>query len=462
MLTPNRIAAHARSLARDPRRAFRVGLTHFLFKPGFQRLCHRIGGPGLLARLATLTVAPPRPEAGGARVLVLDRLYFSKDVDELEARGRNAYLRLDTHILSLAQMLWLPERLTEQVQYRPRTRPEDEPAWRRCTGYAEAILDRLARSHGIDAILASNVDYWQHHAFRRAARARGLPFLVLCQEVQTIPFTYAWSVDLYRKADYRFDGTAVAVFEPRTAEMLVESGVCTPDQVHVTGAPRLDPWLAGAFDRGPAGRDCLTLLAFDGEQYFAPRAYLEALAEFARASEKGRGSGLRYVLKCKDAEDLARARGHLGGVEHDLVLTHDWPLPDLLARSRLVMGYNSLALIEALLCDAELAVPAWGDAARPADQQNVHPAIDGADRCFRFLSSPADWRAALAAAAAGPGPGAGADHAARRALFRRWFHVPGTGSATAAVEAFIDAHAATPGGRAQPPRDAGARREAAR
>lgn len=423
---------------RNPRHALRIGLTILLYRRWFATLCDRIGGWRLLAYLTVLTIDDRQARPGATQVLVLDRLYFTKDVAELTDRGALSYPKLQTHVLSMVQATWLPERLCEQISYVPRTRPEDAAAWATCNLYAEDVIRRWQRRSGVAAVLASNVDYWQHEAFRTACRSLGIPFLVLCQEVQTLPFTYRYSIKLYQDADFRFSGTAVAVFEKRTADMLVESGCCTPAQVAVTGAPRLDPW----FDehRPRPEKSCVTLLAFDGEQYFAPETYLSALAVFAEQSMSRASPGMSYVLKCKDAEDMDRARAHLAGVVHDLVLTHDWPLPDLLARSRLVMGYNSLAIIEALLSDAHLVIPQWSDSLRPSEGQNIDPADPSLRSQFEFLDSAEDWRRALEKAVTSgfrvP------DRNERLALLSRWFHLPQPGSATQTVEQFILSHLA--------------------
>ena len=422
--------------ARHPREAVRLALQELLFHPAVNRLADRAGGPALAARLALQSIDASDWRRGAGTVLVLDRLYFEKDVVELRRRGRLNYVTLHTHVLSMAQSCWLPVTLQEQISYVPRTTPAHHAAWADAERYASLVLTAARRRWQVGAVLASNVDYWQHESVRRACAEQGVPFLVLCQEQQTVPFTYAAGLKLYRDAGFRYSGTAVAVFEARTRDMLVEAGCCTPGQVVVTGAPRLDPWFDGSVAAATA--DTITLLSFDGDQYLAPECYLEALAEFAAASIAHRGSELRFLLKCKDAEDEARNARHLAGVPHALEITHTEALTATYPRSRLVMGYNTLAILEALLSPAELAVPQWNDADRPRAEQIVDRHDPACQPHFRFPKSAAAWRALIDEAVATPRPQI--DPEARRSLIRRWFHAPASGSASLAVERFIETY----------------------
>ncbi|MGE0483653.1 MAG: hypothetical protein AB7Q81_05910 [Gammaproteobacteria bacterium] len=432
-----RLIRHLAKAIRNPRRALGVAIHHLLVSSLVTPLA-RVLGPRGLAWLACQACEVAPNGGAGTRVLVLNRLYFAKDVDQLRERAADLDLvSLDTHILSLAQMQWLPPELCEQIAYAARSRPEHASAWATAEAYAGHLLDMARARWDVAAVLASNVDYWQHESFRRACRVRGVPFLVLCQEEQTVRSVYELSLDMYRAPGFRYGGTAVAVFGPGTRDMLIESGCCSPAQVHMVGAPRFDPWLDGSVGVQPAR--LVTLLAFEGEQYFAPICYEETLRAFAAASVRHARCGLEFVLKCKDAADEARARDQLARTDHRLTLTNAAPLTELLPASRLVIGYNSLAVIEALFSDAEVVIPQWGDAARPAREQIVDPADSACAAVYRFASSPAELGRLLEEAVRTSRPQA--DRAARRALVGRWFHLPEEGASTATAR-FIRDHVA--------------------
>lgn len=424
MITPRRLA---RAL-REPGKAARLAMQALLFRRLIIHPLARAVGPAVMARLAALALDGHGHAPARQSVLVLDRLYFEKDVDILRAKGTLNYVTLHTHILSVTQEAWLSPEAQVQVDYVLAT---DDPGWAACEAYARAIIKAAQARFGIRAVLASNVDYWQHEGFRRACAAINMPFLVLNQELQTVPSVYRASLEMYARTAFRFTGTACAVFGKATADMLIESTACRADQVAITGAPRLDPWLDGSI--GEAQQDTITLLAFDGDQYFAPGCYLDTLFAFADASNHA--PHLRFVLKAKDAEDEARAHEHLKGRAHRLAITHQEPLTALFPRSRLVIGYLSIAVMEALFSHAAIAVPFWGDAHKPADELNLDPDHSETGRLISFLPDAPALAAMIAQAAQTTQPRV--DREAREALIFRYFHRPGEGGATAEVERFI-------------------------
>ena len=423
---------------RNPARAGRMAMQATLFRRALVHPLAKFIGPKAMAALAAKTLDTEGYQPDCTSVLVLDRLYFSKDVDILREYGQINYVLAHTHVLSVTQEAWLPKGAQVQIDYVAATGLEAEAGWSAAEAYARALIEGAQARYDITAVLASNVDYWQHEGFRRACTAMGMPFLVLCQELQTVPSVYDESLRLYRTHDFRYTGDSVAVFGKATADMLIECQCCTPEQVVVTGAPRLDPWLNDAAQS--ADQDTITLLAFDGDQYFAPQCYLETLNAFAQASLKPAHAHLNFVLKAKDGEDEARALTHLAKRPHRLTITHDEPLTSLFPRSRLVIGYISIAVIEALFSRATIAIPQWGDAQKPAREQNIDPTDPETQRLIQFLPS-VDALSALMAEVA-QAPAADLDTAAREALVWRWFHKPGTGGATGEVEAYIRARIA--------------------
>lgn len=425
------IADRISKALRRPGEALRLALQAALFNRTLVHRLARLFGARPMAALAARALDGSGYEPGRESILVLDRLYFEKDVDILRTKGKLNYVSLHTHILSVTQEAWLPPPAQIQVDY---VLTADDPGWAICEAYASAIIERARHRFGIRAVLASNVDYWQHEGFRRACARMGMPFLVLNQELQTVRSVYEASLDMYARTTFRYSGTACAVFGTATAQMLLESMACRPDQVTVTGAPRLDPWLDGSV--APAEQNAITLLAFEGEQYFAPQCFLETLHTFAAASL--RHPEREFVLKAKDAEDEARMHHHLAGQTHRLTITHDEALTSLFPRSRLVIGYLSIAVMEAMFSRAAIAVPNWGDAKKPARELNLDPDDKETARHIRFLPDAGALGEVIAEAAhAIPGITPTDE---RADLVFRFFHRPGPGGATAETEAFVLHH----------------------
>ena len=410
-------------------------LDRLLNNSVFINWVYRVGGPGLSARLLSWSVDPGPWHDGVPVVLCVRRALFHKDIDQLRSRANQVnwpFIRA-THLGRL-QVPWMPSELRRQTAFASQSGPEHVQAWQQGVKFANRFLAIVQERFGVAAVMSSNIDYWQDEVLRRACMARGIPFLVLSKEHQTLPYIFNKTVQYYRNLNFRFTGTGVAVFGLRTKEMLIESGVCTDDQVWVTGAPRLDPWLDQGSD--PSPRDTLTLLSYADPSYGASENFSQVLALFADAARHNRGRGLRSVIKCKNAADRKLVSSLLGKRGMDgLEVIVDEPLFQLLPRSRLIIGYNSLSMIEALFSSAMLVVPQWGDACCEPAKQNIDPTDPNCQAVYRFADSARSMRKWLDEAVVdGFRP---SDKSLRGELLERYFHASSDQYASTSVERFV-------------------------
>ena len=73
------------------------------------------------------------------------------------------------------------------------------------TEFGAAILSEARRHGPIDAVASANMDYWQDETMKLGCTALGIPFLVLCRENHTIPWTSPWKHEHIAKAKFRFN-----------------------------------------------------------------------------------------------------------------------------------------------------------------------------------------------------------------------------------------------------------------
>lgn len=409
-------------------------VRYLLNRPGFCRAVYRLGGPALAARLLSWSVDMGPWREDGPAVLCIHRNLFDKDIEQLRQRSKalNWPFVRAPHLGRL-QAAWMPSEVQYQTKFSTHVGPPTAEAWEIGEKFAGFFLNLVCRRFGVAAIMSANIDYWQDEVMRRACRAEGIPFLVLSKEHQTIPEVYRRSVEYYRGHKYRFTGSAVAVFGPRTKDMLVESGVCEEAQVCITGAPRLDPWLDMDFDEITA--DTVTLLSFAGPGYGAAETFLEVLGLFVDAANRHRDKGLRFAVKCKNEIDRQVVHGLLDDAPiSNLELTVAEPLFELLPRSRIVIGYNSLSLVEALFCPAVLMVPQWGEGAGDPVKQNIDPTDPDCRAAYRFAESAESLTSLIDQAVYGDLKGA--SRSLRRRLISRYFHIPSGHYSGECVESF--------------------------
>ena len=360
---------HIRHLKLTLRAWLRRVLVAVFSNERYSRWFYRIGGTALLARVASWCIKPGRWQANVPAVLCIERNLFAKDIEQLRRHtsGLN-WPTIRVTPFGRMQHLWVSDKLRRQTHYASEL---NDKAWSESERFALKLLTLARKRFAIAAVMSSNIDYWQDEGLRRACRQIGIPFLVLMKEHPTQNKVYENSLLYYKNLNFRYAGTAAAVFGERTRQMLVESGACAPSQVWVTGAPRLDPWRAAS--ENCEQRDSLTLLSYADPTYLAPNNFAEVLAIFAEASLRHQNQALRFVVKCKNSADRVRISEMIGAQAHNLEISEQIRLTSLLPRSRLVIGYNSLAMLEALFSSAVLAVPQWGDARRSSAEQTIDP-----------------------------------------------------------------------------------------
>jgi hypothetical protein len=381
------------------------------------------------------TAKPGRPT-----LLCLERSQFIKDIEELRSNTNLNWVTLNAVTLKHRQERWVPEEDRRQGLFSTWLHEE------RC-GHMLPVLERMGvallteaqRRMKIDAVVSANIDYWQDESMKLACRRLGIPFLVLCRENYTIPWTGPWMRDYLQRADFRFEGAGVAVFSESTKEALAPI-VDDPADIWITGAPRYDRWLHTK-PLPDSEKTFLSLITFNDPGYLAANTFLEVAEIFDRVARAEDQPGLTWLVKCKkkgDREEVLERVGSLDG--SPLKFEYDTPLFELYPRSRVVVGYNSLALVETMLTDAPLVVPCWGEARPPRSDLLLDCDDPLTRRVATFAETPAQFEDLLVRAARGEKLMTGTPDD-RRALFRAHLHDPSEqdpdSTASAKTEAFV-------------------------
>jgi hypothetical protein len=406
-------------------------------------------GPEIAGAFAARWIENP---AGGSpdapTVLCLYRLQFAKDIVELRKRTALRWIAFKAGPLSAARFLgrlqktWVPDAIRAQTDFMVATGPDAERARERTLRFGRAFLKALRGRVRVDAVMSANVDYWQEDGILRACEEIGVPFLVLCREMAVQPLVFDGLVEYYREKGFRFGGAAVALGAQMQFDALAKAGVCRPDQMAVTGLPRFDAWRDAP---DATERRLVTLISFSDPRYGAADAFGELLELFAEESAREGCSGL-YVVKCKGRADAEVCRAMLGEERAARLLFEiERPVAEIYSRSALIIGFNSTALVEAVLSGATVAVPAWGGALVPPRGCLVDPADPLASRVIRFagnLDAVRGWARKAVSGDLVPDPGA---KRLAHDYFRSFYCYPETGSCSAMVEAFVRERVSKPG-----------------
>ena len=378
-------------------------------------------GPKLAAWLCYWTI-DWGPENKGPTFLCLFRESFIKDIEELRKRTE---LNLPVIMggFTRLQMGWVPSKMQIQTFYQKYQGPGRESAMDKSRVFAKHLIELVNKRIKIDGVLSANFDYWQDSGFKEICRERGIPFLVLSREHPVIPKICDEVVSWYSKAVFAFEGTAIAVAGSSTKRVLKEIGhVCEDSRVTITGLPRYDAWIGTDCSQPPQKREFITLLTFTSG-YYADETFKEVLTAFVESAKKHADKPVKFLVKTKDFGDTCYLKRMLpsGGGEN-LLWGHEFPLWDVLPKSRLAVNFNSLSLVEAAMARTPILLPAWGECQDRGSHVMYSIENKKVERVASFAYSTEEFKAAITNNINGQTKNYGAEQA--EAFIGEFVHIP--------------------------------------
>ncbi|MBI2255464.1 MAG: hypothetical protein HYU58_12650 [Proteobacteria bacterium] len=394
-------------------------------------------GRALVRHIEWGETRPDRPT-----VLCLKRALFAKDIAELQKRADLNFPCIHVVPVKRAQEKWVAPRWQRQSHLWYDLQHDLLALKPHLEAFGVAFLQAASKIHRIDAVAAANTDYWQDESLRLACRKLGIPFIALSRESYGIGRGREYVNDVYAKGHFYFNGAGCAVASPICREFLSAQPALRDAEVRVTGWPRYDAWRDYAL--APLNeRRWVTLMAYGDPaqvQYAAEnfRDVLRVVAKAAAAQQKlPAAQRLHFIIKIKKRNE----DGYIHAIEPNLAalgieITADTPLPEIVSKSRLIIGFNTLAVLEGLLGHCAVAVPVWADSDRDPSATLLHPdKPDDAAVCY-FPGSPQDLAGLLDRALAGELPAKGTEEQ-RLARFSRHSLVEKDVTASARFEQFV-------------------------
>lgn len=332
----------------------------------------------------------PVLRSGHPVILTCDKTHFSKDVDALMESGELNYLRLNNGFLEFFQSLFVSAEILQQTFYQKRQRlPEFQQDVQKLRDFAKDLLNEIERQFRckIDLILVSHIDYGHVDCLRLAGIEKKIPFVCLVRENFILPREQTDVYNYYLNHDFKFDGDRILVFSQATKDILVRSSVAAEKNIIVTGAPRFDHWRTPVSEKQK--RHAITLFSFSHPDYLAPEAFKVLVREFVKmANERPQN---KFYIKAKDRVDYFRILSYFSDALPDnLNLDYRLNNLNLFKESFLILGFNSLALLEGLMAGCRVAIPYFMDAARPDSFLMYTPNNSDDNRTIQFFRTVAE------------------------------------------------------------------------
>lgn len=359
----------------------------------------KVGGPKVAAYLSYLSI-----DWGEMRydktILCLYRESFVKDVVELRKRTTLNFPVVKGGFTRF-QMAWFPKNMQIQTFYQT-YQNENNQAIELGSKYAHHLIHLVCKKKQVHAVLSANFDYWQDSVFKIACKDLEIPFLVLSREHPVIPKVCDFVIKRYKKVNYHFEGTAIAVAGISTKNVIIEAEtICSPEQVTITGLPRYDAWFDVDTSLTINERPLVTLLTFT-RGYYADKTFKDVLKLFCEAAASYGDSSIDFLIKTKDAADTQCVRQMMyeSGL-YGLECSHEQDLFEVLPKSRMVISYNSLSLVEAVMAKAWIVIPAWGQCKDKGEEVMYSTNNPKVDKVVSFAYSAEDLQEMIASCVKG-------------------------------------------------------------
>lgn len=305
-------------------------------------------------------------------VLVLSRAIFDDDIDSMvRFSGKINYIFLPKAALIHLSAAFLPvEEVFNHRGYHQSDQYSQEKD--RYFRFLCELVPLFKRLWKIDAIVGANYVQAWHQELARACATCSVPFIVLHKEALAPKTNYEGLVKRY--SSYKFIGSKLVTYNEPMRDALVKCGVegLTQDNAIAVGPPRLDTYPR---NRTSAG-DYVLFFSFYPIDKFTFLVESKKLYEelIQRGIEFHRQFFLfaakhpeiqfrvktkvnpRYLQFVQEVHDTV-SKEPLGNV----IFSNTANVEDLVLNSKLIIGFNSITLIEGLLAGKRIVSPRFDD-----------------------------------------------------------------------------------------------------
>jgi hypothetical protein len=247
------------------------------------------------------------------------------------------------------------------------------------------------------AVVSGNFGYFAEREVAAALESIGVPFIILHKENLKTPGRVTFGERIYSERRGPFLGQKILVYNEIERDLMIRSGVVTPDRVEIVGMARLDP--VHHWRRANAGSKPQPVILFFSflPTTGMPLIYRKGSNRKARYVEETEDvpTGLHVTELCtsvhrtmlrlaedypeisvviktkgrdRDRQGLMELLGisHPGELPANMMVVHEGSPFDLICKAAVVCGFNSTALLESLAAGKPVVVPSYAESNDPA------------------------------------------------------------------------------------------------
>ena len=363
-------------------------------EPRIATVAARYLGPGITARFLLLTMKRLDRQTDNGRakynLMVLPKPGFTEDA--LTSFGDDpdyALIPLERYLVKAVA------RAHPLVPYDDNsyitTDPETAAAKKELRTFWRNMFGIIRKKKNIHAVLTGSFWYASEQELAGAVVESGVPFISVHKECLKTPGLEEFFTVKYRQVKAPFQGSKILVYNEVEKRIQTRSGVFDPERIIVTGMPRLDPLYHNSAHQKSVGREKpIILFLHFGDKAGLPILGSKDLRWFRKLDEEDlerlsveqlcrdcHRAILEIATENPDLEIVVKTKGdfisktniekYLGGsgLPGNLKIQHGGDLAPLLFRARVAVGFNSTALLEAMVCGVPVVTPRFNESGEP-------------------------------------------------------------------------------------------------
>ena len=351
-----------------------MSMSNFLnaFPARLLDICLRLNLPRLAAFI--FIIRTKRINRGRKyKVLCLERSIFMDDVHALTTVSDTIeYLKFPKVHLKSAVKYFLPfENVSEKMYHND---PLFDEGKKQTYKFISRLMGVFRLFIKFDAVLAGNYSYLDQQELFRYCKKMGIPVIVLYKEGMIVTDHQEGLKEAAYDGKY-FIGDRMLVYSETIKDMLLTSNIkgLLPKMVHPVGIPRMDIYI----NQPKKNLDQIVFFSFYSyDKFFYMNLDPEIVDQLNKISEDFH----RYVFEfaknnpsCKVIVKTKFGKRFINYVNEiakkyfpsmdlpNLTITNTADTPSLILESRVVLGFNSTALLEAIAADKLVVTPYFGE-----------------------------------------------------------------------------------------------------
>ncbi len=366
----------------------------------------------------TLIKSDASREGTSLRALVLTRMGFSGDIEETfrGVRDFDVVIWPSFALKAFAAAILSP---SLDHNFYLTTDPKFEATKHAYRDFLSQVWGHFSKLMPVDVVLTGNFSYCAEREFAAVVEAAGTPFIALHKENVRPPNRIAYWHFLYKERRGPFAGRKVLVYNDVERELEIASSVAAPEQIVVTGMPRLDRihrWrrqhARAPHDQTPpqvlffafARHEKLT--AIQRKPWAGVAGNMEPMeGEWGKLAWKELGEGSHWAMvelarRRPDIRVIVKTKGQSRKKDDIFLMLQSAAesLPpnlkvvsggdpfELMTASRVVVGFNTTGLLEAIAAGKPVVVPWFGE----AQDSSMRGHIIDLNEAVNYARSPED------------------------------------------------------------------------